>query len=137
MTISSVIYTDIDQEGVKVTYDTGDILHVPVDTGNRHYQEVQEWVDDGNTITAWAYADSLPEAKTQKINEVKQEAGSILSGTDWMVIRASEGGTSVPSNIATWRATIRTESNDTETAINNLTTVNDVMDYTVSWTEQP
>ena len=137
MTISSVIYTTEDNTQVKVTYDTGDILHVPVNDQNRHYQEVQEWVDDGNIITAWAYADSLPEAKTQKITEVKQEANAILNGTDWMVIRASEGGTAVPSNIITWRATIRTESNDAETAINNLTTVNDVKDYTVSWTEQP
>ena len=137
MTISSVIYTTEDNNQVKVTYDTGDILFVPVDDQNRHYKEVLEWVDDGNTITAWAYAPSLPEAKTKKIDEVDQQAGSILIGTDWMVIRATEGGTAVPSNITTWRATIRTESNDAETAINNLTTVNDVKEYTVSWTAQP
>ncbi len=137
MTISSAIYTTEDNDQVKVTYDSGDILFVPVDTGNRHYVEVLEWVDAGNTITAWAYAPSLPEAKTQKITEVKQEAGGLLVGTDWMVIRASEGGTAVPTNITTWRATIRTESNDAETAINNLTTVNDVKEYTVSWTAQP
>ena len=137
MTISSAIYTTEDNNQVKVTYDSGDILFVPVDDQNRHYKEVLEWVDDGNTITAWAYAPSLPEAKTKKIDEVDRQAGSILIGTDWMVIRATEGGTAVPSNITTWRATIRTESNDAETAINNLTTVNDVKEYTISWTAQP
>ena len=137
MTISSVIYTTENNDQVTVTYDSGDILCVPVDTDNRHYKEVDEWVDDGNTITAWTYAPSLPEAKTQKITEVKQEASNILIGTDWMVIRATEGGTAVPSDITTWRATIRTESNNSETAINNLTTINDVKEYTISWTAQP
>jgi hypothetical protein len=29
-----------------------------------------------------------------------------------MVVRAAEGGTAVPSDIATWRAAVRTKSND-------------------------
>ena len=31
-------------------YADGIILSVPLDTANRHYQEIQEWVADGNTI---------------------------------------------------------------------------------------
>ena len=43
---------------------------------------------------------------------INQQAGSLLQSTDWMVVRASEGGTAVPSDIATWRAAVRTKSND-------------------------
>ena len=43
---------------------------------------------------------------------INQQAGGILQDTDWMVVRAAEGGTAVPSDIATWRAAVRTKSND-------------------------
>jgi len=43
---------------------------------------------------------------------INQQAGSILQGTDWMVVRAAEGGTAVSSDIVTWRAAVRTKSND-------------------------
>ena len=31
--------------------------------------------------------------------------------TDWMIVRAAEGGTAVPSAITTWRAAVRTKAN--------------------------
>ena len=34
-----------------VIYQDGTELFVPHDTDNRHYQEILEWVDAGNTIT--------------------------------------------------------------------------------------
>ena len=40
-----------------------------------------------------------------------------------MVVRAAEGGTAVPSDIATWRAAVRTKSNDMCTAIDNAADV--------------
>jgi len=43
---------------------------------------------------------------------INQQAGGILQDTDWMVVRAAEGGTAVSSDIATWRAAVRTKSND-------------------------
>ena len=43
---------------------------------------------------------------------INSQAGGILQATDWMVVRAAEGGTAVPSDIATWRAAVRTKSND-------------------------
>jgi len=36
---------------LKVTYDDENTLFVPKDESNRHYQEVLEWVAEGNTIT--------------------------------------------------------------------------------------
>ena len=35
----------------KVTFSDNKIVFVPHDTENRHYQEILEWVEEGNTIT--------------------------------------------------------------------------------------
>ena len=38
--------------GYKVTYtDNEEVFHVPHNEENRHYQEILEWVAEGNTIT--------------------------------------------------------------------------------------
>jgi hypothetical protein len=34
----------------ELTLDNDEILYVPSDAGNRHYQAIQEWVAAGNTI---------------------------------------------------------------------------------------
>ena len=35
----------------KITRTDNKVIFVPHDTANRHYQEILEWVADGNTIT--------------------------------------------------------------------------------------
>ena len=42
---------------------------------------------------------------------INSQAGSILESTDWVVVRAAEGGTAVPSSITTKRAAVRTKAN--------------------------
>ncbi|MDA9965648.1 hypothetical protein N9D94_07585 [Gammaproteobacteria bacterium] len=54
---------------------------------------------------------------------INAQAGGILQPTDWMVVRAAEGGTAVPSDIATWRAAVRTKSNDMCTMIDGAADV--------------
>ena len=54
---------------------------------------------------------------------INAQAGGILQSTDWMVVRAAEGGTAVPSDIATWRAAVRTKSNDMCTMIDGAADV--------------
>jgi hypothetical protein len=67
--------------------------------------------DDGNQVI-------IPGLKTIFKNEVKAQAKSLLSSSDWYIIRkAEDAGSTIPSNIATYRAAIRTKSNDMETAI--------------------
>ena len=41
--------------------------------------------------------------------DINAQAGGILQPTDWMVIRAAEGGTAVPSRYTTKRAAVRTK----------------------------
>lgn len=40
-----------DPSSIKATID-GQELSVPIDTNNRHYKAIQDWVADGNTIEA-------------------------------------------------------------------------------------
>lgn len=48
---SAQYYNDLDgnQAGIKATID-GTEMFVPLDTDNRHYAAILEWVADGNTI---------------------------------------------------------------------------------------
>ena len=56
--------------------------------------------------------------KTIFKEEVKAQAKGLLSPSDWYVIRKAEDAEStIPSNIATYRTAIRTRSNEMETQI--------------------
>ena len=68
--------------------------------------------------------DSLIEGlKTEKKHAVNSTAGSKLNVYDWYVIRATEGGTATPSAITTYRAAVRTKSNEMCTLIDNAANV--------------
>ena len=74
--------------------------------------------------------------KTQKKKIVKQQASGLLVPTDWYVIKANEvADYSVPSNITTFRANVRTKSNEMETAIDNAADV-DALKALYEYTEQ-
>jgi hypothetical protein len=56
--------------------------------------------------------------KSNAIALVKTQAGGLLAPTDWMVIKAAEvADYSVPADILTYRAAVRTASNTIEAAI--------------------
>ena len=67
--------------------------------------------EDGNQVI-------IKGLKTIFKEEVKAQAKGLLSPSDWYVIRKAEDAEStIPSNIATYRAAIRTRSNEMETQI--------------------
>lgn len=55
--------------------------------------------------------------KSQWTAQVKQTAGSLLSGTDWMVIRKVERNVDIPAATQTYRAAVVAEADRLETAI--------------------
>jgi len=58
--------------------------------------------------------------KYNLIQTIKQQAAGLLAPTDWYVVKANElADYSVPTNITTFRASVRTKSNEMETAITN------------------
>ena len=64
-----------------------------------------------------------PGIRQGHIDTINAQAGGILQPTDWMVIRAQEGGTAVPSSITTKRAAVRTKANEMCTQITNAADV--------------
>jgi len=53
------------------------------------------------------------------VAQTKVTAGSLLAPTDWHIVKAAEvSDYTVPSEVTTYRAAVRTASNAIETAIN-------------------
>jgi len=93
------------------------------------------------TATAIAIADTLytaqdetdglgteGEVKTRglKYNHkevINSQAAGALAPTDWMIIRAADGGTAVPSSITTKRAAVRTKANAMQVQIDGAADV--------------
>jgi len=72
------------------------------------------------------------------IDNINTQAAGILQPTDWMVVRAAEGGTAVPSSITTKRAAVRTKANAMCTQITNAANVDALAalyEYTNTGTE--
>lgn len=68
----------------------------------------------------------LDQMKSRQISTVKDRANIHLKTTDWYVIRKSETDLAVPSDIATYRAAVRTECARLETAITNASDVDGI-----------
>ena len=74
--------------------------------------------------------------KTEKKKIIKQQASGLLAPTDWYVVKASEvEGYTIPTNISTFRAKVRTKSNEMESMIDACTTV-DELKALYEYTEQ-
>ena len=84
---------------------------------------------DGEVTASYgtATAKELSGLKTEKKRIIKNQASELLTSNDWQVIKATEVESySVPGAITTYRADIRTSSNDMETLIDNCSTVDEL-----------
>ncbi len=81
------------------------------------------WVDaDGNAVNdpLTGQQGKTLGLKNAAIAQVKTQAASLLAAHDWQVVKATEVESySVPSTVTTYRAAVRTASNNIETAITN------------------
>ena len=76
--------------------------------------------NDGNQVINYGL-------KTEKKRIVKAQASGLLAPTDWYVVKASEVESyNVPENITTFRANVRSKSNEMETQIDACTTVDEL-----------
>lgn len=65
--------------------------------------------------------------KSQWIAQVKQTAGSLLSQTDWMVIRRAERDVAIPADVVARRAAIVAEADRLEAAITACQSVEELI----------
>jgi len=96
--------------------------------------------EDGNPVLENGVQVVIEGLKTQKKKIVKQQAAGLLAPTDWYVVKATEvADYTVPAEITTYRAAVRTKSNEMETAINNAADVDALKalyEYTNTGTEE-
>lgn len=72
---------------------------------------------------------TLAELKEQKISNLQSIIGRQLDITDWYVIRKSDVGTNIPTDIQEARADLREQSDIVEAEINALKTKKAVLTY--------
>lgn len=77
----------------------------------------------------------LDQCKANMVAQVKTTANSLLTPTDWKVIRASETGGVVDAETLAARAAIRSASNDNEAAIIACETVDALAALQLIWPE--
>jgi len=77
---------------------------------------------------------SSPGLKTTFIQEVKQQQGSLLSQTDWAIVRKADTNIDVPASIQQWRNEIRLTASIMEDAISQVTTVQELENLMVKYT---
>lgn len=78
---------------------------------NQPYNPVYYWtgeVLEEATLTYTGTPKDLTDVKTNSIGQINTTAYSILFPTDWMVVKAFETSTKVPTAWNTWRADVRT-----------------------------
>lgn len=67
--------------------------------------------------------------KKRMLQKIKAKASSLLQPTDWMVIRAAEGGASLSTEVAEFRAGVRTTSNEKEADVKALNNIEAIIAY--------
>ena len=76
--------------------------------------------------------------KSQHKEKIKQQASSRLNPTDWHVVKATEVDSySVSAEMTTYRAAVRTASNDMETKIDACSTVDELAALYLYNNEEP
>jgi hypothetical protein len=86
--------------------------------GNPLYVQVLDSTDPANPVMVDSDKRLVTKGlKSQWIAQVKATAGSMLSQTDWMVIRKAERGVEIPENVAQMRADIIAEADRLEMEI--------------------
>lgn len=112
-------FYDVERPSLKNSQEYGDI----------------EWDADNSKFTYpvnnRTYSESVAELKETKIAELKGSYERKLAQTDWYVIRKSEKGTAIPSEIQTERDNLRAEQVTKEAEINAKTTKAGVVDYQI------
>jgi hypothetical protein len=91
--------------------------------------EVSYAFADGKVTASYgtATAKELGAVKTEKKRIIKEQASDLLTPLDWHVIKATEVESySVPEATTTYRAGVRTASNDMESKIDACSTVDEL-----------
>lgn len=85
---------------------------------------------DGEVIGSYAaIAKDVDTLKDAMLSQVKSQVSSLQGNIDWYWSRAAKGGKAVPADVQTYADAIYAEMTAKETAINALTTLDEIIAY--------
>jgi|TARA_S200002703_G_scaffold139329_1_gene129960 hypothetical protein len=67
--------------------------------------------------------------KSDLISKIKTNVGVLINPSDWMVIRATEGGTAMSANWTTYRSEVRAHGNSLENGVEAFASVQAVKNF--------
>jgi hypothetical protein len=105
--------------------------------GNPLYVKVLDKTDPENPVMVDSDKRLVTKGlKSQFIAQVKQNAGSILAQTDWMVTRKADIGTDIPASVVAYRASVRAKADELEVSISAVTTVEQLASLDLSFPQE-
>ena len=121
-------YQDKQVEEGKVWQDSNGINHSP----QWHLWSNEEKLAVGLVeVVEEVPARSVDEAKSEKISKIKYEQMLRLRETDWAVIRKSDVGTEIPTEIQNHRDAVRAKGTEMENEVNAKLDVDSVDEYAI------
>ena len=115
---------------------------VEVVATNSPADQTYYWVSEtlnGAELTYTNTPKDLTTVKTNAVSQVNSTAYSILFPTDWMVVKAFETSTAIPTAWNNWRQSIRNTATTTVNALEGATDVDAVATImgAISWPKDP
>jgi len=85
---------------------------------------------DGEWVISYASTEKdVADLKKELIEKIKANVGSLLSSSDWMVIRAADGGTAMEEAWTTYRNEVRAHGNSLENGVEAFASVQAVKNF--------
>ena len=85
---------------------------------------------DGETVISYAETErDVGQLKENIISNIKSHVGSLLSSSDWRVIREADGGTAMSDAWKTYRNEVRTHGNSLESGVEAFASVEAVRNF--------
>ena len=109
------------------------IYPVRVETPDkRYYNTGAESMNlvDGEMVISYATTEKDVEGlKSQLVSKIKQRVGSLLSSSDWRVMREADGGTAMTDAWKTYRNEVRTHGNSLESGVESFASLQAVKNF--------
>ena len=85
---------------------------------------------DGETVISYAETErDVGQLKENIISNIKAHVGSLLSSSDWRVIREADGGTAMSDAWKTYRNEVRTHGNSLESGVESFASLQAVKNF--------
>ena len=107
------------------------------DTGAENFEKKSRRNPDGTFAGGADYYEltydttekNVDNLKSDLISKIKANTGVLIAPSDWMVIRATDGGTAMPNNWTTYRSEVRAHGNSLENGVEAFASLQAVKNF--------